>query len=212
MSETAQNHELGSLSDHDLIRRHLNGDETVFRELVSRYEQEVFHFLMRFIGSKSAADDLFQETFLQVHLSLDSFDLSKRFKPWLFTIAANKARDQLRKNKRRRTASLSGTTGNDDGGRELSFMDLLEADITQPSEQIAEQETGQIVREVVEQMPDHLREVLILSYFNKMAYKDIAESLQIPLGTVKSRLHAAVGTFAEMYQVRMNQPPVASEA
>ena len=56
-------------------------------------------------------------------------------------------------------------------------------------------------------MPEHLREVLILSYFNKLAYKEIAETLKIPLGTVKSRLHAAVGTFADLYQARMNQSP-----
>ena len=191
--------------DEELLRLHLSGDADAFPELVERYRRELFMFLLRFIGSKAAADDLFQESFLQVHLSANTFDLSKRFKPWLFTIAANKARDQLRKNKRRRTVSLSASPGGGgDGGRELSFVDLLEGDLPQPHESVSEEETGQIVREVVAEMPDHLREVLMLSYFNRLAYKEIAENLSVPLGTVKSRLHAAVGMFADMYRVKTN--------
>ena len=190
------------MADEQLIQHHLSGDEAAFQTLVERYQTELFHFLMRFIGSKSAADDLFQETFLQVHLSAQTFDQSKRFKPWLFTIAANKARDQLRKNKRRRTTSLSGSPINDGSGRDLSFVDLLEADVPQPSESVSEEENGQIIRAVVDDMPEHLREVLMMSYFNKMAYKDIAEQLEIPLGTVKSRLHSAIATFADLYKAK----------
>lgn len=206
-ASTANMTDLTELPDEQLVARHLSGDPAAFTTLVERYRRELFTFLLRFVGSKAAADDLFQEAFLQVHLSADTFDLSKRFKPWLFTIAANKARDQLRKNKRRRTASLSASPGSDEGGRELSFIDLLEADVPQPQEQVSEEETGRIVREVVSAMPDHLREVLVLSYFERLAYKEIAENLGVPLGTVKSRLHAAVATFADLYKAKMPAPP-----
>lgn len=201
---TEPNQALEQLTDEQLVAKHLNGDAAAFRALLERYRQELFQFLMRFVGSRAAADDLFQETFLQVHLSADTFDLSKRFKPWLFTIAANKARDLLRKNKRRRTASLSQSPGRGDDSEQLKFIDLLEADIAEPGETVSEEEIGQIIRDVVQTMPDHLREVLLLAYFNQLPYKEIAENLGIPLGTVKSRLHAAVGTFAELYQARMN--------
>jgi len=192
---------LEDLTDEQLLGRHRGGDEGALEVLIERYRLELFHFLARFVGNKASADDIFQEAFLQVHISAGTFDTSRRFKPWLFTIAANKARDLLRKNKRQKTASLSASVDrHQDGGR--TFIDLLEADLPLPEEKAQQKEAGEIVRQVVACLPDHLREVLLLAYFNKMAYREIAESLGIPLGTVKSRLHAAVGTFAELYKAQ----------
>lgn len=195
-----------TMTDEQLLGLHRTGDEAAFQALVERYRRELFNFLARFSGSKAAADDLFQEAFLQVYISADTFDLSKRFKPWLFTIAANKARDLLRKNKRRKTLPLSasvGGAGGDDDGR--TFIDLMEADVPIPPENAETAETADLVREIVQEMPDHLREVLLLAYFNRLAYKEIAEQVNVPLGTVKSRLHAAVGTFAELWKARYGE-------
>src|SRR5438105_8672312 len=89
-------------SDEELLRGHLSGDPDSFGVLTERYTPEVFRFLMRFLGRRAMADDVIQESFLQVHLSAATFDLSRRVKPWLFTIAANKARDALRSRARRR--------------------------------------------------------------------------------------------------------------
>ena len=192
---------LEDLSDEQLLGRHRGGDEQAIEVLIERYRLELYHFLARFLGDRAAADDVFQEAFIQVHISASTFDTSRRFKPWLFTIAANKARDLLRKNKRQKTASLSAMVDkHQDGGR--AFIDLLEADLPLPGEKAQQKETGEIVRNVVASLPEHLREVLLLAYFNKMAYREIAENLGIPLGTVKSRLHAAVGTFAELWKAQ----------
>jgi RNA polymerase sigma-70 factor (ECF subfamily) len=192
------------LTDEQLVGRYRAGEVPAYEQLVQRYRQELFHFLIRFSGNRAAAEDLFQEAFLQVHLSLESFDLSKRFRPWLFTIAANKARDYLRKNSRRQAAPLSALVdeGRDDG---RAFIDLLEADLPLPAQDAEENEQRELVRQTVAALPDHLREVLILAYFNQFAYKEIAEMLSIPLGTVKSRLHAAVGTFAQLWRSRGGQ-------
>ena len=196
---------LEELTDEQLLGQHRGGDERALEVLIERYRLELFHFLARFVGNRAAADDIFQEAFLQVHISAGTFDTSRRFKPWLFTIAANKARDHLRKNKRQKTASLSAMVDqHQDGGR--AFIDLLEADLPLPEEKAQKEEAGEIVRKVVASLPDHLREVLLLAYFNKLAYREIAENLGIPLGTVKSRLHAAVGTFAELYKAQAESP------
>jgi RNA polymerase sigma-70 factor (ECF subfamily) len=197
-------HELDRLSDEQLLARYRGGGagaDTAFETLVERYRQELFHFLLRFTGVRSAADDLFQEAFFQVHLSADAFDTSRQFKPWLFTIAANKARDLLRKRRRQSTLSLSAEVSGT-GDNATSFQDLLEADLPLPTEEVASEEQRELVRQVVDALPDHMREVLILAYFNKMAYREIAEALAIPLGTVKSRLHTAVATFAELWTAR----------
>lgn len=193
--------ELKSLSDERLVVAYREGEVAALAELIGRYEKELFHFLIRFAGNRAFAEDLFQESFLQVHQSAAGFDATKRFKPWLFTIAANKARDHLRKEKRRRTAPLSATIDpTQESG--ASFIDLIEADIPLPTDRVGDEEVAELVRELTEQLPDHLREVLVMAYFHQFAYKEIAEMLSIPLGTVKSRLHAAVGTFAQLWKAR----------
>ena len=166
--------------------------------------KKLFHFLMRFTGDHAAADDLFQETFFQVHASSDTFDTNRTFRPWLFTIGANKARDRLRKEKRRKAASLSAPIEKGAEGK-TAFVDLLEADLPLPSEGVETSETQDRVRQAIEQLPDHQREVLLLAYFHQFAYKQIAQMLEIPLGTVKSRLHAAVAAFAQIWKGQFEQ-------
>jgi RNA polymerase sigma-70 factor, ECF subfamily len=154
---------------------------------------------VRFVNSKPQAEDIFQETCLQIHLSIDSFDTDRPFKPWLFTIAANKARDFLRRTSQRQTARLMAPLdGDGDSGRQ--FMDLLEAQLPTPDQEVQKEETRELVRQAVASLPENMREILILAYFHSVPYKEIAQRLGIPLGTVKSRLHAAVGTFAQRWR------------
>jgi RNA polymerase sigma-70 factor (ECF subfamily) len=190
--------DLDRLSDESLLAAYLDGDRLAFRELIGRYQNELLHFLTRYLGSRAAAEDVFQETFLQVHLSAETFDLKRRFKPWLFTIAANKARDHHRKHGRRLTMSLSQSIG--DEGEGQTYADLLESDLPTPELPILDAERSRLVKSVVDSMPRHLREILLLSYFQKMSYNQIASALEIPLGTVKSRLHTAVATFAQAWK------------
>ena len=205
MADAGNNADNGR-TDEELLAAFRSGDESAFETLVRRYHQELLTFLLRFVRQRSLAEDMFQEAFLQVYLSSDSFDPTRRFKPWLFTIAANKARDYLRKHKRRATVPLTATIGpSDEGGTE--FIDLLEADLPLPSENLENAETREMVKEVMDALPEHLREVMLLAYFNKFPYKEIAEMLGIPLGTVKSRLHASVGTFAQLWKARHGEEP-----
>jgi RNA polymerase sigma-70 factor (ECF subfamily) len=169
---------------------------------MSRYSNELLHFLTRFLGSRAAAEDVFQEAFLQVHLSADTFDPSRRFKPWLFTIAANKARDHHRKHGRRAAVSLSASVGDEDG---QAFVDLLQSDIPTPGAPIIDAERSRLVRSAIDRLPSHLREILLLSYFQRMSYNQIADALEIPLGTVKSRLHTAVAAFARAWSAAQVQ-------
>jgi RNA polymerase sigma-70 factor (ECF subfamily) len=185
-------------SDEVLFDAYRAGDRGAFHDLMRRYSNELIHFLTRYLSSRPAADDVFQETFLQVHLSAETFDSSRRFKPWLFTIAANKARDYHRKYSKRTVVSLSNSLSSEGDGRQ--FVDLLEADIPTPECPLIDSERSRLVKLAIEAMPTHLREILLLSYFQQMSYNQIAESLEIPLGTVKSRLHTAVAAFAKIWK------------
>lgn len=189
---------LDGRSDEELLVAHRAGDPAALRTLVERYRAELHGFLTRLVGSRAGADDVFQEAFLQVHLSADSFDQERRFKPWLYTIAANKGRDFLRRQKRRAAASLDAPTGKNADG---ALVDLLEGDSTAPSRPIEGGDEAALIRQVIDAMPPHFREILLLSYFQRLSYSQISDSLSIPLGTVKSRLHAAVASFAESWKL-----------
>lgn len=186
------------LSDESLFEQYRRkGDQDALRTLVERHHDDLMRFLTRLVGDPAGADDVFQDTFVQVHLSMETFDATRRFKPWVFTIAANKARDYLRRRTRRRTLDLSAPIG-DEGGE--TFVDLLKADIPAPDSSINADETSVRVQTILDQMPVSLREILLLAYFQRLSYAHIADELEIPLGTVKSRLHAAVATFAKKWK------------
>ena len=186
-------------TDEQLIAAYRAGDRGSFADLVGRYERELFHFLVRFLGDRAAAEDVFQETFLQIHQSAENFDTQRRFRPWLFTIAANKARDLIRSNARRPANPLQASinAGEDDSGE---FIDLMKSTEDMPDAPLQQRELQHKVQSTVTNMPDHLREILLLSYFHQFPYKQISDILDIPLGTVKSRLHTAVAHFADRWR------------
>jgi RNA polymerase sigma-70 factor, ECF subfamily len=187
------------LSDAQLLTQYIAGDETAFREIVERYKNPLYAFLRRFLNRQDIVEDAFQETFLQLYTSRDSFDPTRPLRPWLFTIAANKARDALRKQQREATTSI-GTMSEPE---EVSIDDVLNTlasyDVT-PLDELNQSETSAKVREVIANMPDNLREILILAYFDQFSYKHMAEMLGIPIGTVKSRLHTAILFFTKKWK------------
>jgi RNA polymerase sigma-70 factor (ECF subfamily) len=191
-------------SDEQLLQDYREGDAAAFRQLIERHHEELLRFLVRLTGDRQAAEDVFQEAFLQVHLSADTFDPARRFKPWLFTIAANKGRDYIRKRGRRHEVDLAapiGSAGEKAGEGGNSFIDLMEIDIPAPEEQLDARERDDLVQRAIDRMSPTLKEILLLAYFQRLSYAQIADELQIPLGTVKSRLHAAVAAFARNWQI-----------
>ncbi|RKY10708.1 MAG: RNA polymerase sigma factor [Planctomycetota bacterium] len=187
------------LKDSELLVRYMAGDEEVFRELVGRYKNPLYAFLKRFLNRQDLVEDVFQETFLQLYMSKESFDTSRPLRPWLFTIAANKAKDALRKMQRGASVELgvvadAGDVSIDD------VVNLLTSYKITPDEEVSGDETAQRVREIIANMPEKLRGILILAYFEQFSYKQMAEILSIPIGTVKSRLHTAVVYFTKKWK------------
>jgi len=190
---------LTNCTDSELLDRYCEGDEGAFKEIVDRYKNGLYAFLRKFLNRHELVEDVFQETFLQLYSSRESFDRSRPLRPWLFTIAANKAKDALRK--AQRTAAVSiGTLAQTD---EMSFeevLNILTQDDEAPVHTLQRQETAADVKQIIGTLPEALREILILAYFNQFSYKQIAEILSIPIGTVKSRLHTAVARFAKEWK------------
>jgi RNA polymerase sigma-70 factor, ECF subfamily len=187
------------LSDEQLLAAFVGGDGEGFSALVVRYARELHPFILRYVRDSALAEDVIQETFLQVHESAGSFDASRRFRPWLFTIAVNKARDHLRGRTRKREVPLAVQSGGADS-ETASYLDFLSDPEAAPQLRLDSVELQEVVRGIISEMPDHLREVLVMGYYERFPYKDMAEILDIPLGTVKSRLHAAVSHFAAQFR------------
>ncbi|UCE60034.1 MAG: RNA polymerase sigma factor [Phycisphaerales bacterium] len=201
----AYNRYVDAPTDEQLLQEYLAGEAASFELLVRRHAPELHQFAMRFTGSSVTAEDVVQETFLQVHTAGKSFDPKRRFKPWLFTVAANKARDQLRRRKRRRELPFEAQVAAE-GEAGQRFIDLLSGDEDIVDDELLLEEKRRAVRNAIDSMPPKLREVLILAYYHRFPYKEIAEIVDIPLGTVKSRLHGAVASFAERYRAEVREP------
>lgn len=193
------NNHKNKIDEQELLSRYAAGDRDAFQQLVTRYKDPLYAFLRRFLNQTSLIEEAFQETFLQLYRSRESFDKSKALRPWLYTIAANKAKDVLRKQQRQDTVSLGAMAE----PTELSVDDVVNSlksyEIT-PYDEAEKAERAERVRQIIADMPENLKEILILAYFEQFSYKQMADMLSIPIGTVKSRLHTAIVHFTKKWK------------
>lgn len=197
-TENPKNHK-NKINEVELLHRYAAGDKDAFREIVKRYKDPLYAFLRRFLNQPQFVEEVFQETFLQLYKSRNTFEKDKPLRPWLFTIAANKAKDVLRKQQRQGTVSI-GTMAEP---AELSIDDVVNSlrsyEIT-PYDEAEKAERALKVRKIIAEMPENLREILIFAYFEQFSYKQMADILSIPIGTVKSRLHTAIVFFTKKWK------------
>ncbi len=178
-------------SDEELLRRYCRqGDEAAFEELVRRYHRELFGYLCRLLGDRTAAEDVFQNTFLQLHAKCRQFDPRRKVRPWLYRIATNQAIDYQRRHRRHRAASLQQSVSSD--GQGTSLLELAAGTARQPEHLAMQEEDRRRVLQAMNELSDAARQVIELVYYQGLKYREAAEVLDIPVGTVKSRLHAAL--------------------
>ena len=186
-------------SDEELLALFQQGTTEAFGALVRRYEGELYGYLRRYLCDRELADDVFQNTFLQLYTKIHQYEPGRPFRPWLYAIATNQAIDALRRQGRHHTVRLhaeSDDAGDDDLPHLLTLLECREPG---PLEQLQSEERRQVVRAAVEKLPDFLRQVVILAYYQGLKYKEVADILGIPVGTVKSRLHTALGKLQEAW-------------
>ena len=191
---------MGKYSDEELLIEYQSTESsTVFTELVSRYERELYNYLRRFLSDAAMAEDVFQATFLQVHLKRDLFESGRKFRPWLYTIATNQAIDAQRRNRRHQRLSLdqARSTGGEDVG---ALMEVVATQSSSPSDAVESQERAEWIRDAVAGLPDPLQNAVKLVYFQGMKYRDAAQVMSVPVGTVKSRLHSALQRLGQSWR------------
>lgn len=181
-------------SDENLIAAHLGGDKAAFGELVRRYGDGVLGYLFHMTGSRSQAEDLFQETFKRVHEKAHTFQ-GGRFKSWLFTIATRVAIDQARRRSRVTVVSLD--QGDDcDEENPAQVNTLADASAPDPANEVVREEQKQQVRQAIEALPVKQRATLILAYYQQLSYTEVAEAMGCSLGTVKTQMSRALAALA----------------
>jgi RNA polymerase sigma-70 factor (ECF subfamily) len=189
-------------SDEALLTRLRDGERDVFGPLVRRYERELFGYLRRYLGDDDLADDVFQNTFVQVFLKIEQYEPGRAARPWLYAIATNQAIDALRR-RNRRTADrpADAVSAPDEDGEPRPLFELLPAPGDAPPDAAESSEDRERVRAAVARLPELLRQAVLLVYFQGLKYQDAADVLDIPVGTVKSRLHAALMKLTEEWSV-----------
>jgi RNA polymerase sigma-70 factor (ECF subfamily) len=192
--------ELQQQSDEQLLHEYRTSqDSAVFTELVSRYQRELYNYLRRFLGDAVLAEDVFQTTFLQVHVKRELFESGRKFRPWLYTIATNQAIDAQRRNRRHRRLSLD-QAHRSNGEALPALMEVVASGEAGPAEEAEFGERAQWVREAVDKLPDPLQSAVRLVYFRGMKYRDAAKVMSVPVGTVKSRLHSAIQRLGQSWR------------
>ncbi|MHC4552786.1 MAG: RNA polymerase sigma factor [Planctomycetota bacterium] len=183
------------LTDRNLVDAHLSGDPQAFESLVSRHGPSVLGYLTKMTHNRDRAEDIFQDTFRRVHEKADQFR-GESLRPWIFKIASNAAVNEYRKEKRTAAVSLSQSTSCEDGHNCPTLENTLAADTDSPDDQLAQQDQRKQVRESLLKLPEKQRSALILSYYHKMTYKEIAEAMDCSVSSVKTHLFRALKKLA----------------
>jgi len=185
------------MDDSGVVTAFLGGEERAFEELVDRYQARLLNFVYRTVGDRERAEDLVQEVFIRVYRHLHRFDRSKKFSTWVYTIASNLAKNELRNRSRNPLVLFQTVKKNwDDEDRPLQFEDTT----SRPDDMYRKRRLREVVEQSVAQLPEHHRSVFVLRELEGKSYEEIAEITGFNLGTVKSRLNRARTSFAEIVE------------
>ncbi len=188
---------LTELADEELVTSHLAGRPGAFQELYDRYRDRLIHFITRKTGDPDRAQDLVQEAFIRVTRHLHRFDTSKKFSTWVYTIASNLAKNELRNRSRNPLVLFTTMQGsNEDEDRPMEFEDTT----SRPDDMFRHRHLRALVEDTVSKLPEHHRQVFVLRELEGKSYEEIAEITACNLGTVKSRLNRARTAFAAIIE------------
>jgi RNA polymerase sigma-70 factor (ECF subfamily) len=160
------------------------GDRRAFAELVELYKDKIYHLGYRMLNQKQEAEDVVQETFLRVYTNLEKYDENQKFSTWIYRIATNLCIDRLRKRKPSYSIDAEMTDGEG-----TDWHAMLASNDAGPDEELILSETQLNIREAIQTLPDKYKTVVILRYLHDMSLQEISDVLEMPVTTVKTRVH-----------------------
>ncbi|MBL0175350.1 MAG: sigma-70 family RNA polymerase sigma factor [Ignavibacteria bacterium] len=172
--------------DKDLIRAALDGDQDAYKRLMKKYHSAIYHLIVRMIGYNAESEDLTQEAFIKAFNSLASFNDEFAFSTWLYKIATNNSIDYLRKRKLK-TLSIDKPLVTHDGETQMEIPDSSYV----PDKHILQSQQTRTIQTAIDDLPDKYRVVIVMRHQQDKSYEEIAEELNLPLGTVKAHIFRA---------------------
>ena len=176
------------MEDGGLIIQYLNGDVRAFNQLVGNWELKIYNFIFKVLGKREDAKDVAQQTFIKVYKNLRKLKNPDKFSPWIYQIAMNLCRDQMRKDKRAPSTSIHGKIRTS-SGEEMELADFLSDDSASAEDPLYQGEVVEIIRRGLNMIPVEQRTVIIMKGYQGLKFREIAEILEEPLNTVKSRMY-----------------------
>lgn len=176
------NNEKIKYTDEELIKKFQEGDERAYIELVKRYKDRLLNFVFRYLNSFEQSEDVVQDTLMKLYTSAHMYREIAKFSTWIFTIAANLAKSELRRQKRRRTISIH-TMGYDNKEYEIPSDDYS------PEKETTSNYGEKQIQQAIDTLPDQFKTVIILREVQQLSYEEISQILNISIGTVKSRIN-----------------------
>jgi RNA polymerase sigma-70 factor (ECF subfamily) len=194
-------------ADEVLIRKCRRGDERSFDILFDRYKAKIYTFILRFLRDQKAAEDILQETFIKVFRKARYFRHQAKFSTWLYTIAANLCRDELKKRKRRRSVPLteSGAEPEREGQAWPRLLPLPDSSES-PREEAQKREMSRVLLRALDELPESSRLVIELHVMHGLRYREVAHILKCPIGTVQSRMHNAIQLLRKKVRKKLRKP------
>lgn len=175
-----------ALQDYELVQKALQGDEKAFARLLNRYRETIYFMLLKMLNNRADAEDLTIEAFGKAFKNLHQYSPTYAFSTWLFKIASNNCIDFLRKKK-----GITIPLENDDEQNEVSEASRIRSKDLNPEEKLIRKQKAILLHKVVRRLKPHYQTLVELRYFREMSYEEIAEELDLPLGTVKAQLFRA---------------------
>lgn len=166
------------------IKQVLKGDQNAYGELVEIYKDKVFQLCFRMLGNRHEAEDMAQEAFVKAYVNIHTFNTKLKFSTWLYRIATNLCIDRIRKKKPDYylDAEVAGTDG-------LNMYSQIASDTEDPSDEVESLELHDTIQKEIMKLPEKYRSVIVLKYIEELSLKEIGEILDMPIGTIKTRIH-----------------------
>lgn len=187
------------MTDEQLIKQFLNGNEQAFNTLVWRWETRVYNFILRYIGEREEARDICQKTFIRLYRKIDLLRDHGKFSTWLYQIAVNMCRDELKKRSRSKVVSWEGLQENNNGQQSPS-KNLPSESRANPEARVEKLDAANLLNRALQAIPEEQRMIIIMKEYQGLKFVEIAEILQISLSTAKSRMYYGLSALRKVFK------------
>ena len=186
------------MTDSELIGKFLTGDVNAFNTLVWRWEKSVYNFILRYIGDREESQDICQKTFIRVYRKLNRLRDTEKFSTWLYQIAINICRDEIKSRSRRKTYSLDHLQENSNGAH-AGVLNLTTDSKSEPEEQVHKRDVSDLIGRALQTLPEEQRVVIIMKEYQGLKFTEIADVLETSVNTAKSRMYYGIAALRKIF-------------